>query len=363
MVALARRLDYLAPEGVIVAVTLTAIINGAFYVAFRSGLNRKASDPSLTIPQMLAAILIIMVIGYYMTAARGTLYLWILVVLLFGVFRLSTLQMLAMAAVALLAHGGLIALLYLYRPQYLNLRLVGMHTVVLVGVLPVYALMAGYVSRLRQRASRNNASLKAALARAEASEASLAEAQHIAHLGSWSYEPERRTAQWSAETYRIFGIDPAKPAPGGEEFVALVHPNDREHYGWLIREALREGREFDCQFRILPTDGNVRWVHAQGRALLGTDGRTSLLRGTLLDITERMAAEDRIRELAHFDSLSGLPNRNLFTQLLSYALAKAAREQRRLALLLIDLDGFKRINDRSVTPPAIAYWRIRKAAA
>ncbi len=97
--------------------------------------------------------------------------------------------------------------------------------------------------------------------------------------------------------------------------------------------------------------------------MLGADGRTTLLRGTLLDITERMAAEDRIRELAHFDSLSGLPNRNMFTQLLDYALAKAAREERHLALLLIDLDGFKRINDRSVTPPAIAYWRIRKAAA
>ncbi len=95
----------------------------------------------------------------------------------------------------------------------------------------------------------------------------------------------------------------------------------------------------------MPADGSVRWVHAQARMVENGDSRTRLLHGTVLDITERMVAEDRIRELAHFDSLSGLPNRNLFTQLLNYALAKAARAERRLALLFIDLDGFKQIND------------------
>src|SRR5690606_21076207 len=90
----------------------------------------------------------------------------------------------------------------------------------------------------------------------------------------------------------------------------------------------------------------VRWVHALGRPVLDEQGNTIMVRGTVRDITEQREADEHIRHLAHFDVLTGLPNRSLFTQLLTRALAQAKRRSTPLAVLFIDLDGFKEINDR-----------------
>ena len=112
-----------------------------------------------------------------------------------------------------------------------------------------------------------------------------------------------------------------------------------------IDKAAHEGKEFDIEYRITLPTGAMRWVHAIAQPMLDDKGEATLLRGTVMDITGRKATESQIRELAHFDALTGIPNRKLLMELLRHALAKTQRRGTPLAILVIDLDGFKKVND------------------
>ncbi|MFD2272028.1 putative bifunctional diguanylate cyclase/phosphodiesterase [Undibacterium arcticum] len=239
----------------------------------------------------------------------------------------------------------MIGLLWRFKPRSLDLRLELLQWLALALTLPWFALMGGFISGLRKQLHKSNKELQAVLQRVQASEASLAQAQRIAGLGSWTLDRARRSATWSLETYRLFGVDPAQPTLTGERFVRLVHPEDRLHYNELIQTALREGLDFDDQFRIVLPNGEIRWLHALGQPDVDADGNATLLRGTVMDITKRKVAEDEIRQLAFYDPLTRLPNRRLLTDRLHHALAASTRSKRHGALLFIDLDNFKTIND------------------
>ena len=269
-------------------VLLTAL---AFYIVFRSGLNRSFGDPSLTVPQTSAATLVILYAMYAADRGRAVFLVLLLMVFLFGVLRLTTRALLIYAAGILIAYGAMIGLLWRFKPQSLDLRLEVLQWLALALTLPWFAVMGGFISGLRKRLRQSNEELQGVLQRVQASESSLAEAQRIAGLGGWTFDPVHRSATWSVETYRLFGIDPARPAPIGEQFLDLVHPDDREHYNQLVRPALREGRDFDDQFRIVLPNGEIRWMHALGQPVVDASGHTTLLRGTVMDITEHNAKE------------------------------------------------------------------------
>ena len=309
-----------------------------FYVLFRSGLNRRAADASLTVPQMAAASSTLLIAALAADRGRAIYLVLLLMALMFGVLRLRTRALLAYAACVVAGYAGVIVLLRLFKPDTLDLRLELLQLLVLAVVMPWFALMGGYISALREE-------LKSALHTVEDRERTLAEAQRLAHFGSWSFDAATRTVEWSDETYRIFGFDPANRALVGEEFRTLVHEEDRDRYAHLIDRAVESLEEFDAEYRIALPSGSVRWVHALAKPVMPRQGRRPLLRGTVMDITERKVAEDQIRRLAHFDALTGLPNRNLFMQLFRHALAKTLRQGSPLALLFIDLDGFKKVND------------------
>jgi len=310
----------------------------AFYWIFRTGLNRKWSDPSLTLPQMGAASLTLLVAIYAADGSRAVFLALQMMVMLFGTLRLRTRALLVYAGGLVIGYVVVIVLLWVFKRQTLDLWLELRQLFVFSVTIPWLALMGGYISGLRE-------ALKAALRTVRDSEHMLAQAQRIAHVGSWTFDPATRVAVWSAETYRIFGLDPNQPALVGIEFCSLVHAEDRERYTQLIHKAACEGKEFDTEYRITLPSGAVRWVHALAKPAVDEKGLTTLLRGTVMDITERKAAEEQIRQLAHFDALTGLANRNLLIQLLSHALAKTQRRGTSLAVLFIDLDGFKKVND------------------
>jgi len=131
-----------------------------------------------------------------------------------------------------------------------------------------------------------------------ASEASLAEAQHMARLGSWVLDPSNGSMSWTAETYRIFGMDRFNATPTQLDFIHRIHESDRAHVEEGLEKCLASGIEFDTEHRITQVDGSVRWVHTICR--LGYSGSTRLLRGTIMDVTERkdtMEALKRSQEL------------------------------------------------------------------
>ena len=177
------------------------------------------------------------------------------------------------------------------------------------------------------------------------SEAKLNEAQRIASLGHWEWNLEDDTLFWSEEIYRIYGLEPGKFQPSNTKFLALVHPGDRQMIQASINHLIGSDKPYSVDHRIVRPWGEVRIVNQQGEVQRDTSGKPVRMVGTTHDITEREKAEQRIHSLAHYDSLTDLPNRHLFRELANQALASAQRRGRILALLYLDIDRFSRINE------------------
>ena len=166
-------------------------------------------------------------------------------------------------------------------------------------------------------------------------------------LGIWDGDITTGNRRWSAELTAMLGL-PANSAADLALFISHVHPDDRDAVSEHYRRAcdVRGGGELHSQFRIVRAgDGAERWVEARGRVYFDEAGRPVRDLGTLADITERKAAEERVRHLALHDPLTGLPNRTLLNDRLTQAIARARRRGEQVALMLLDLDQFKEVND------------------
>ncbi len=110
-------------------------------------------------------------------------------------------------------------------------------------------------------------------------------------------------------------------------------------------QVIASGREWRGEFRCRKKNGELYWASASISPLVDEQGTTTRFIYFHEDITERKQAEETIKQMAYFDALTGLPNRHLFNELLHQAMAQAHRENRILAILFLDLDRFKIIND------------------
>lgn len=152
-----------------------------------------------------------------------------------------------------------------------------------------------------------------------ASEASLAEAQRIAHLGSWEWEIERGVDRWSDEVFRIFGYEPDEFEPTYEKFLSAINPQDRELVKQAVHAAVYDGKPYSLDHRILRPDGSERWVHEQGEVVRDAAGKPILMVGTMQDITEqKLAAAQREELLAEVER--ALELRNEFLSIASHEL-------------------------------------------
>ena len=128
-------------------------------------------------------------------------------------------------------------------------------------------------------------------------ERELAEAQSIAHLGSWVMDLTTNRLTWSEEMYRIFGIPPEEFEGTYESFIGAVHPDDREAVGQAYMGSLVEGGSYDVEYRIIRRcDSALRWGHARCEHQRDSKGQVLRSAGTVLDITERKIAENAFRE-------------------------------------------------------------------
>jgi diguanylate cyclase (GGDEF)-like protein/PAS domain S-box-containing protein len=174
----------------------------------------------------------------------------------------------------------------------------------------------------------------------------LSAAQRIARLGNWELDVGSGNWHWSDELYRLFGYEPNAVEPAQELLLARIHPEDRQSVQQTFANALCEQGFHDANYRILLPDGTIRYLYGQCETVLADDARATLrLAGTIQDISERKQAQDQIAFLENYDRLTSLPNRILFNDRLEYAIKLAKRQKHILALVVLGLDRFKRIND------------------
>jgi PAS domain S-box-containing protein len=128
------------------------------------------------------------------------------------------------------------------------------------------------------------------------SEAYLAEAHRLAKTGSWAYNPTaEKCIYWSDEMRRIFGLDPQSNLPDQEEFLRMVHPEDRDRFNERIEKSRREKSDFVQDYRVVLTDGTVKHIHGIGHPVLDETGNIIEYVGTDVDVTERKRAEEALQ--------------------------------------------------------------------
>jgi diguanylate cyclase (GGDEF)-like protein/PAS domain S-box-containing protein len=128
-------------------------------------------------------------------------------------------------------------------------------------------------------------------------------------------------------------------------FASIIHAEDWQAVEQVVDEALGRREPFILEYRIVRADGGVAWVYEKGQGVFGAEGEVLWLDGAIFDITERKLLQEELARQAFYDSLTGLANRALFDDRTRHALAQADRRGHRLAVLLLDLDRFKIIND------------------
>ena len=174
----------------------------------------------------------------------------------------------------------------------------------------------------------------------------LAQAQRIAHLGSWEADVGDERITCSDELLNLLHLTPATPVDE-ERLLACIHPDDRAALAHALAQSAAHAGDISLDCRLRPSDmqaGHTRTLHFRIESHAQPCG-TLRVRGTAQDVTSARAAEAHIAFLAHYDQLTGLPNRTHWNERAHTELRSAARHNDRLAVLFLDLDHFKSVND------------------
>jgi diguanylate cyclase (GGDEF)-like protein/PAS domain S-box-containing protein len=167
----------------------------------------------------------------------------------------------------------------------------------------------------------------------------------VGRIGGWELNFETGELHWTEENYRIHGIAPGTPV-SVQSTKHMYEGRSREIFeAALARVHSGERDEDTIEVQFITPDEERVWLRITGRAERRPDGSAFRITGLTRDITEEREASERIEQLAHYDSLTGLPNRFQFREIAAGAIANARRSGAALALLFLDLDRFKNVND------------------
>ena len=178
------------------------------------------------------------------------------------------------------------------------------------------------------------------------SERKLRLALAAANMLSWTWDIRTDELEHVGDLFSLYGEHPSTTEfERIDTYYELVHPDDRERYRANDLSANASGDRFEIEFRIVRPDGEIRWLRDVGQIERDESGVAIRQHGVTMDITERKELEERLRQQAFTDALTGLPNRAFFATQLDDALVEASSAGNSVALLFLDLDGFKHIND------------------
>jgi len=131
-------------------------------------------------------------------------------------------------------------------------------------------------------------------------------AHQAARMGTWRWDIARNELRWDEGLHRLYGLQPGEQVSGYDDFIARVHPDDRERVGTQVQEALAGSGTLDYEFRIVLPDGRVRWLADLGRVTTDSAGKPLYLAGICIDVTERKAVEEHLRDTQQLQAVGQL---------------------------------------------------------
>jgi diguanylate cyclase (GGDEF)-like protein/PAS domain S-box-containing protein len=224
--------------------------------------------------------------------------------------------------------------------------------VVIVGWIATLAVLAVFLTGLRQRLQRELVSVRA-LRETQAELRAANERLELALEGSgtvlWDTNLASREVVLNAAWSQLLGGPAVETRTTVEELIKLIHPDDMQAAVAASMDTVRGRRQaYSHEHRVRGNDGRWIWILSRGR-VAERDPKTGEARrmiGTNIDITARRLAEERMQDLAQHDGLTGTANRALLLERIKRALVRSKRSNRQPALLFLDVDYFKSINDR-----------------
>ncbi len=193
--------------------------------------------------------------------------------------------------------------------------------------------------------SRDITERKAAEEALRASQSQLEQAQRIAHVGSWTLDLATNQVTLSQEMYLMRGLDPESPVPDYAESDRFFTPESLLRMNTAISQTQTTGSPYELELEMVRPDGTHGWMLARGEAVRNPAGGITGVQGVALDITERKNASDVLQALATRDPLTGLANRAALLDEITRAVSARQRSGRPAAVLMMDLDRFKNVND------------------
>lgn len=164
-------------------------------------------------------------------------------------------------------------------------------------------------------------------------------------IASWELDIGANRMRWTPGAEEVLGLAPNTLDASVDSLSRFIVPEDLQLAEATMTESIRSRQGFDLDVRLIDRDGKVRWTHTRAEIECNSTGVPAVLRGAVADISAQRASQETIERLAYFDPLTQLPNRRLLFDRLRQAVAAVRRSGGCGAVLFIDLDHFKRIND------------------
>lgn len=178
------------------------------------------------------------------------------------------------------------------------------------------------------------------------SQAKLDNAQRIARLGNWELNLETLGLTWSREFGRVIGLGSSQYVELWTNFLDHIEETDRYNVRQLAEQSVDRSESFNIEFSVRSNvDKALRRIRLEAEPFINEQGDFTHMLGTVQDITERINAQKQIHNLAYYDLVTGLPNRAQLNEQLNHTLHLASRHELKFALLFLDLDHFKQVND------------------
>lgn len=186
---------------------------------------------------------------------------------------------------------------------------------------------------------------KEAEASAQARQAQVRQAERAAHVGTWTMDLATRRFVWSEEMLLMHGLGSAGPPPDYADLPSLFTAESWERLDAALSDSQQSGSAFELELEVVRPDGSHAWMLARGDVLLDAAGVAIGLQGICADISESKRAAAELHQLATHDPLTGLTNRPAMFDELNRALLEDSESGHTTAVLMVDLDNFKNVND------------------